>query len=240
MASVTYRLHPDTTNSLAGAQFNLPGEAVPTAPFPAQIQDVRTAIQWLRMNGRNVRRGMGVFNPEKIGAFGDSSGGHLVALLGVTNASSEWAHQGNYAGIPGTIQAVGDYYGHGSLRGYIAATVGGTDLSVLSSQPGFPLNSLLGPFDSSNSRDLAYFELADPLAQLMRWKRNIPPFYIIHGTDDTWVPPSVSQWFFQGLQSLGIPSTFFLAPGAGHVDGVIINSSTYQYNIGQFFKGALR
>lgn len=51
--------------------YRLSGEA----PFPAQIQDCKAAVRWLRANAE--RYGI---NPDRIGATGHSAGGHLAAL----------------------------------------------------------------------------------------------------------------------------------------------------------------
>ncbi|MDB9822905.1 alpha/beta hydrolase [Deltaproteobacteria bacterium] len=55
------------------------------ALFPAQIKDVKAAIRWIRANGKRYE-----LNPGKIGAWGSSSGGHLVALLGTTGWVKEF------------------------------------------------------------------------------------------------------------------------------------------------------
>ena len=51
----------------------------PTHKFPAQIEDCRSAVQFIRKNAEKF----GV-DPERVGAAGYSAGGHLVCLLGVT------------------------------------------------------------------------------------------------------------------------------------------------------------
>lgn len=48
-----------------------------TAVYPAQLDDCRTAVQWLRANG--IRYGL---DPQRLGVSGESAGGHLAALLG--------------------------------------------------------------------------------------------------------------------------------------------------------------
>lgn len=53
----------------------------PTNPYPAAIEDVRTAIRWLRQAGQVTRFNL---DPDRIGAFGGSAGGNLAALLGTT------------------------------------------------------------------------------------------------------------------------------------------------------------
>ena len=54
----------------------------PKYPFPAQIDDCKSAVRWLRSHAEKYK-----IDPARIGGFGYSAGGHLVALLGVTDRS---------------------------------------------------------------------------------------------------------------------------------------------------------
>ncbi len=73
----------------ASVNYRLSGEA----HFPAQIQDVKTAVRWLRAHARQYG-----YNPDKIAAFGDSAGGQLVALLGTSQGVP--ALEGGSLGYP--------------------------------------------------------------------------------------------------------------------------------------------
>ncbi len=53
----------------------------PTHKFPAQIEDCRDAVRWMRTGGRQHK-----IDPARIAGWGYSSGGHLVTLLGVTGS----------------------------------------------------------------------------------------------------------------------------------------------------------
>ena len=56
-----------------------------TAPFPAQIQDVKTALRFVRKHARAFRA-----DPDRIALMGDSAGGHLVTLAGLTPGKAEF------------------------------------------------------------------------------------------------------------------------------------------------------
>lgn len=77
----------------------------PRYKFPAQIEDVKCAIRFLRANAERYH-----LHPEKIGAWGGSAGGHLVALLGVTDATAGW-DVGEYLAQSSRVQAVVDMFG---------------------------------------------------------------------------------------------------------------------------------
>src|SRR5712691_3000594 len=52
----------------------------PQAKFPAQIEDCKATVRWLRANAKDLK-----INPERIGALGFSAGAHLACLLGTTD-----------------------------------------------------------------------------------------------------------------------------------------------------------
>src|SRR5690554_2263765 len=66
--------------------FSLNYRLAPQAPFPAAIEDVRAAVEWLRQPAQVDAYG---YDPATIGAFGGSAGGNLVTLLG-TEGSGGW------------------------------------------------------------------------------------------------------------------------------------------------------
>lgn len=83
-ATMTYRLTDPDENKVA------------RAPFPAQIDDVKSAVRWMRRNARMHR-----IDPRRIGATGASAGGHLSLLIGVTGSDNDGS----------SVQAVVNYFG---------------------------------------------------------------------------------------------------------------------------------
>ena len=72
----------------------------PTYKFPAQIQDVKCAVRFLRANATKYN-----LDANRIGAWGCSAGGHLVSLLGVTDKSAGWDNVGEYKDQSSRLQA---------------------------------------------------------------------------------------------------------------------------------------
>src|SRR5690606_30588174 len=66
--------------AVASIEYRLSGRA----QFPAQIHDVKAAVRFLRANAGRYR-----LDPDRFGVWGESAGGHLAALLGLTSAGSE-------------------------------------------------------------------------------------------------------------------------------------------------------
>src|SRR5262245_60671979 len=76
------------------------------AEFPAQIEDCKAAIRWLRANAKKYN-----LDPEHVGVAGASAGGHLAALLGTTGNVKELEGKGGNEGQSSRVQAVIDLFG---------------------------------------------------------------------------------------------------------------------------------
>jgi acetyl esterase/lipase len=86
----------------------------PSYPFPAQIQDVKCGIRYLRAHAQAYD-----INPSKIFAFGTSYGGTLVALAALTGGHSRF-DVGPYAATSSAIAAAVDMFGPADLPGWIS------------------------------------------------------------------------------------------------------------------------
>ena len=183
------------------------------AHFPAQIEDVKAAVRWLRAHA-----GQYGYNPDEIAALGDSAGGQLVALLGAS--AGVGALEGAQLGSPGVSSSVK------------AAIVLYPDINFLSEKawlsenptcagkfanpdlPGSPTSKYLGgPVQSVPGQAMA----ADPMTYLTAG-RELPKFLIAHGTHDCTVPYQGSVEFYQALVKVGGPSAarLIIEPGMGH------------------------
>src|SRR5215831_1552080 len=76
------------------------------AIFPAQIQDCQAAIRFLRANAKKYN-----FDPDHIGVWGASAGGHLVSLLGTGGGSKTFPEIGQNLDQSDRVQAVIDIFG---------------------------------------------------------------------------------------------------------------------------------
>ena len=159
-----------------------------TAKFPAMIEDVKCAIRDLRANSATY-----AINPDRIAAFGGSAGGHLVSLLGTADATAGW-DVGEYSDTSSAVRAVVDMYGP-------------TDLTV--EFAGNP--ALAGTVFSAT--DYTSMSFASPVHYV---SPDDPAFLIMHGLDDTLVPFSQSQEFYDALVAAGVDVTLVPVTGAGH------------------------
>lgn len=182
---------------------NAPGENLPKAIFPAQIKDVRTAVQFLRKNVGTT------LNPNRFGAWGTSAGGHLAALLG-TSANDPTLEGRGESTISSRVQAVINYSGPTNLDFFVT---GPQKTSVA-----FPEAFVGGPVGKSPSvltepaKDNIIMQI-DPAT----WAdESDPPMLIVHSKNDETVPVISSQYLHQKLQEAGVDSTYIERPGSGH------------------------
>ena len=101
--------------AVASISYRLSQQAV----FPAQIHDCKAAIRWLRAHASKYG-----YDAERIGAWGASAGGHLVALLGTSSGVKELEGDLGYNDQSSRVQAVVDYFGP-------------TDVTAMSKFPAF-------------------------------------------------------------------------------------------------------
>jgi acetyl esterase/lipase len=97
-------------------------------PFPAQIQDAKCAVRWLRANAGHYQ-----IDPNRIGAVGFSAGGNLALMLGLTDPSDGLEGDCGDATFSSRVQAVVNLAGptdmvlnYQSSRGYMEALLQGT------------------------------------------------------------------------------------------------------------------
>lgn len=167
------------------------------APFPAQIEDVKAAVRWLRAHAKENK-----LDPERFGAWGASAGGHLVALLGTSCGVKELegAELGN-AEQSSRVQAVCDWYGP-------------TDFTKFPDAAGARTNSMIHKLFGGSvgeKRDLAV--LASPVTHVTP---DDPPFLIQQGDKDPLVPVAQSEALDDALKAKGVPVEIMIVPGAGH------------------------
>jgi acetyl esterase/lipase len=178
------------------------------AKFPAQIDDCRDAIRWLRTQAREHG-----FDPARVGVAGESAGGLLAALLGTENDAG--------GDVTGRVQAV-------------VALCPATDLT-LADEDQARLPELL---KSTDPKDLKLAQivqsrgatmraaLGGPLAENRELARRMspvahvtpddPPFFLVHGDRDDLVPIAQSELMEAALKKAGVPVTFEIVKGAGH------------------------
>lgn len=172
------------------------------AKFPAQINDCKAAIRFLRANAAKYN-----IDPNRIGVWGASAGGHLVALLGTSAGVKDLEGDGPNQEVSSEVQAVCDWFGP-------------TDLLAMSK---FPSNIKHDAADSPESRLFGRsiqeirerVKAANPIEYVQKGK-TYPPFLIMHGDRDALVPLNQSQLLHDALKKADADVEFIVVKGAGH------------------------
>jgi acetyl esterase/lipase len=194
--------------AVASLNYRLSGEA----RFPAGVQDVKAAVRWLRAHAERHR-----VDPERFAAWGESAGGYLAVMLGVTGDQQTVLDDdalGN-ASVSSAVQAVVDWYGPCDFLTMDAQAVdpgGCPDAPQRHDDAGSPESRWLGaPIQTVPDRAVA----ANPISYLAA-ARTLPPFLVAHGRRDCLVPHGQSVELVAALRERGASVGFTLLDDAGH------------------------
>lgn len=168
---------------------------VSTARFPAQIEDCKAAVRWLRANAVKYH-----INPRRIGAIGPSAGGHLACLLGVTDKKDGLEGAGGNPEQSSRVQAVVSFFG----RTNFTKKTWSKELE----------EKIFVPLVGASLQDKP--ELYKKISPIAYVSRKSPPFLLFHGAKDKLVPPRNSTDMAEKLRAAGVSAKAVLVEGEGH------------------------
>ena len=168
---------------------------VPSARFPAQIEDCKAAVRWLRANADKYH-----ISPDRIGAIGPSAGGHLACLLGVTDKKDGLEGSGGNPEPSSRVQAVVSFFGRTDFTKK-------TWSEELEEKVFVPL--IGASFDDKP-------ELYKKISPIVYVSRTSPPFLFFHGAEDKLVPPRNSTDMAEKLRAAGVSAKAVVVEGEGH------------------------
>lgn len=167
----------------------------PKYQFPAAVHDVKAAVRWLRANAAKYR-----IDPERIGVVGDSAGGLLVLMLGVTGHTTALDGDGGRADQSSRVTCVVNYYGPSDVMKSYGKSVDAAEVLPL---------WLGGDAVKERHRHV----LASPL----NWVTpQAAPTLLIHGTKDPYVAHEQSVWMHDRLKAADVEVQLLTLEGAGH------------------------
>lgn len=166
----------------------------PQNPFPAQIEDVKCAVRFLRANAERF----GV-DPRRIGAIGFSAGAHLSMLLGVMGQADALEGRGGWADQPSQVQAVVAFFGPTDLAA--------DDLPVVSQAL---VKDFLGGTPAENP------EAARRASPITYVSKGDAPLLIFQGTRDPLVPHTQAYRMVEAMTRAGVPGRVELLLNAAH------------------------
>lgn len=173
----------------------------PVARFPAQIHDIKAAIRYLRAHA-----GRHGYPPSRFVIAGSSAGGHLAALVGVSNGQPELEGSvGRERQVSSNVQAIVSLYGASNLTSILAqSTPHGLSVRVPA------LELLLG------GQPDAVPELARLASPVFHVDASDPPLLMLHGDQDQQMPINQSHELEGAYTRLGLPVRLVVKHGSGH------------------------
>jgi len=199
--------------AVASIDYRLAREAV----FPAQIEDCRAALRFLRSRAAKYN-----IDPGRFGVWGGSAGGHLAALLG-TSAAVDFSKGPEGMKAPGKldetarVQCVIDMYGPTELSQVAGRNPDRNDVWKAAA-------ALLGPC-ADDKELMSRAKWASPVTYV---NRDNPPFLIQHGDADVIVPLEQSRILLAALQKAGVEATLTVLPGAGHAGAPLFTEENHK------------
>ena len=170
-------------------------------PFPAYLQDVKCAIRFLRAHAEEYN-----IDKERIAAFGTSSGGNTVCLLGLTGDDPRYRTD-EYPEESDRVCAVVSCFGPMEL-----VTLFNQRLDRDRTAAETRLTAMLGPDQAEWTEKLTQYS---PALQI-RSGMSYPPFLLLHGTQDPVVPYAQMECMYQNLKDAGVDVRAYYVDGAEH------------------------
>ncbi|CAN5460527.1 alpha/beta hydrolase [soil metagenome] len=151
------------------------------ATWPAQIEDCKLAVRWLRANAAKYN-----IDPNRIGVWGTSAGGHLASCVALMDEPA-LEGKGGYEGVSSKVQAVAVFCGPSDFTGDWL--------------PDLPYPSwVVALFGAPREEKPDLWKSASPALAV---KPGAPPFFIVHGDNDTHVPYSQGVKLKEALEKAG-------------------------------------
>ena len=200
----------------ASVNYRLSGEA----PFPAGLYDCQAAVRWLRAHAREYD-----LDANRIGAYGNSAGGHLALLLGLLGPASRLEERGGpfpaeSSGVEAVVSDSGPIdlvaeHKHGTIRTVIERFLGG----------------------APDQKRLAAYQAASPINHLAG---KTPPLLLIYGEADNQVDARTADRLVSELSQRGRREiSYFRLAGVGHCPHSLIRIPYLRPVVIDFFQRTL-
>jgi acetyl esterase/lipase len=190
--------------------YRLSGEA----PFPASLEDCKCAVRWLRAHAKEYN-----IAPSRIGAYGNSAGGHLALLLALVGKEANLEGDGPYQDQSSLVQAAISDSGpidllyqhqHGQLKQVISQFLGGPPTGARAS----------------------LYKKASPISQI---GRRAPPLLLLYGVADEQVPVETADQFVLALSRAGHKDvSYHRLAAVGHCPHSLVRVSALRTIVNEF------
>jgi acetyl esterase/lipase len=171
------------------------------------VEDIKSAIRYLRANA-----GKYGIDADVVAVWGESAGGYLATMVGVTNHDGTF-EAGTNLNQSSDVQGVIDDFGASDISRMAADFDAATQHATYTNEGLF---QYIGKASGANTVDTGIATTAaNPLKYI---QANAPPFLIFHGNQDRLVSPSQTLILHDALLATGVRSTRYVVDGAGHGD----------------------
>lgn len=171
------------------------------AKFPAQAHDIKAAIRYLRGNAKKLR-----LDASRIVIAGSSAGGHLAALVGVSNGDKRLEGDlGDYTDQSSDVQGIISFFGASDLTTILSQS---TPHGLSVRTPALEL--LLGGLPEANE------ELAKLASPVFHVDKNDPPLLLLHGDRDPQMPINQAHQLQGAYEAVKARVQFKVLHGAAH------------------------
>ncbi len=185
--------------ALGFVAFSVNYRLTPATHFPAQADDVQRAVRWMRAHAADYR-----LDPARIGALGDSAGGHLALILGTQDTRDNT--DTTLAAQSSRVQCVVDFYGPADLTNMLPA-------APQNDAQKYAAHVMHDLFDGTAQEKPALARSASPLFSV---DSKSAPTLIITGMDDPLVPPDQSERMADALRAAGVETVLAIIYKQGH------------------------
>lgn len=177
--------------------FSVNHRALPRFSYPAAVEDVQRAVRFIRYHAEKYK-----INPDKIGAVGGSSGGHLVSMLGVLDGNEVLADETPINKMSAKVQCV---IARAAPTSFVSGLIPQLFLGIREKESKNPLS--------------AEYKIAYEASPIFHLTADDPPFLLVHGDKDESVPFVLSENMYKKLQELNVPAKLITVEGGGHGPG---------------------
>ncbi|MCJ1393623.1 hypothetical protein MMC18_006498 [Xylographa bjoerkii] len=222
-------LSPPHSYAIASLDYRMSGDA----PFPAMIEDCKSAVRFLRSSAIAAKYGL---DPDQVVVYGESAGGHATSFLGTTSFPTGKGKYdvGDHLDVSSTVQGVVSYYGPTNflkMDPFLPPSnpeepVVFMDLKFSGhNDAGSPESLYMGAQITKIPERVAEADPCEHVEAMVKAYADAgqkkPEFFLAHGTKDGIVPMNQSEILMEELQRNGIEVEFMPVDGADHEFGGI-------------------
>ncbi len=179
----------------------------PEFKWPSQVEDAKNAVRFLRANAAKYN-----IDPNRIGAMGESAGGYLALMLGVTDLKDSLEGNGGSTNYSSKVQASASYF---SASDFITPRPALSPAVEEEVQRYYnkSLKQVLTDFTGATSPDDPILKRISVLAYI---DKNDPPVLLFQGDKDPFVSVEQAQKLDRALEEANVPHELIIVEGGGH------------------------